>query len=274
MHTRCPQCETVFRVTPAQLKVREGMVRCGRCQHAFAADKHLVRKAAKATLKGAPNGARKRITSKKSNVTESAKPKSITHGAEHADAEFTRLKIEAPPRSEIPPLTRPIQLKTRTIYWVVGSVLLLFLLAGQVLIFYGYEVARHMPELRSSVDILCDPLPCRRLPLIDMRRMDLVETRVAPHPRYDKALRVKATLVNRAEIVQPYPLLEVSLIDSQGQLVARRTYPPREYLSKPEIIQQGMPPQLAINVQLDITSPNVQASGYEVLLLPPTESLY
>lgn len=271
MHTRCPQCKTVFRVTSAQLKVREGMVRCGRCQHPFVADKHLVRKAAKLTSQGAPAAARKRTSGKKNSVVESAKPKSVAHSLGQADPE---LKAEAPTHPEVPPLTRPLQIKTRTIYWVAGSLLLLFLLAGQALIFYGYELARHTPMLRSSVDILCGPLPCRRLPLIDMRRMDLVETRVAPHPRYDKALRVKATLVNRAEIVQPYPLLEVSLIDSQGQLVARRTYPPREYLSKPELIQQGMPPQLAINVQLDITSPTMQASGYEVLLLPPTEGVY
>jgi hypothetical protein len=66
-------------------------------------------------------------------------------------------------------------------------------------------------------------------------------------------------------------LLEVSLIDSQGQLVARRAYQPREYLSKPEAIQQGLPPQVAVNVQLDITSSGAQASGYEVLLLPPSE---
>lgn len=104
-----------------------------------------------------------------------------------------------------------------------------------------------------------------------MRHMDLVETRVAPHPRFNKALRVKATLVNRADTVQPYPLLEVSLIDSQGQLVARRAYSPREYLSKPEAIQQGLPPQVAVNIQLDITSPGTQASGYEVQLLPPTD---
>ena len=270
MHTRCPQCQTVFRVTPAQLKVREGMVRCGRCQHAFAADKHLVRKAAKTTPKGTPT-ARKRSAGKKTSAAESTRPIGVSHS--HGNADPERTSFEAP-YPEVPPLARPLQIKTRTIYWVAGSLLLLFLLVGQALIFYGYELVRHAPLLRSSVDILCDPLPCRRLPLIDMRRMDLVETRVAPHPRYDKALRVKATLVNRAEVVQPYPLLEVSLIDSQGQLVARRAYPPREYLSKPEVIQQGMPPQLAINVQLDITSPSVQASGYEVLLLPPTESPY
>lgn len=274
MHTRCPQCQTVFRVTPAQLKVREGMVRCGRCQHAFPADKHIVRKAAKAAPKGAPAPARKRTVSKKISAPESATPKSVAFEVTREKPEATPFHAQAIPHPEVAPLTRRSQIKTRNIYWAAGSILLLFVMAAQVLIFYGYEFARHAPMLRATVDILCDPLPCRRLPLIDMRRMDLVETRVAPHPRYDKALRVKATLVNRAEIVQPYPLLEVSLIDSQGQLVARRTYPPREYLSKPEVIQQGMPPQVAINVQLDITSPNSQASGYEVLLLPPPESLY
>ena len=273
MHTRCPKCQTVFRVTPAQLKMREGMVRCGRCQHAFPADKHFIRKATKPAAKNTQAPVRKRPASKKISTPESAKPKSGSAGVAPSTIAAAPFHAQSM-RLDVAPLARRPQIKTRNIYWAVGSALLLLLMAGQALIFYGYEFARRTPALRSAVDLLCDPLPCRRLPLIDMRRMDLVETRVAPHPRYDKALRVKATLVNRAEMVQPYPLLEVSLIDSQGQLVARRTYPPREYLSKPEVIQQGMPPQLAINVQLDITSPGVQASGYEVLLLPPTETVY
>lgn len=33
--TRCPQCQTAFRVTAEQLAVRNGRVRCGKCQHAF-----------------------------------------------------------------------------------------------------------------------------------------------------------------------------------------------------------------------------------------------
>jgi predicted Zn finger-like uncharacterized protein len=33
--TRCPFCETVFRVNPAQLAVRRGLVRCGHCREAF-----------------------------------------------------------------------------------------------------------------------------------------------------------------------------------------------------------------------------------------------
>ena len=262
MYTRCPQCQTVFRITAAQLKARGGMVRCGRCQHVFGADQHLMPKPAKGTVKGAPPAARKRTTSKKVAV----EPNKVAAPAETIALPFP---AETPGQHVAPPpLVRQRPVRTRTIYWAAGWVLLILLLAGQILIFYGYDFARQTPTLQPMVETLCAPLPCRKLPPIDMRHMDLVETQVAPHPRYDKALRIKATLVNRADTVQPYPLLEVSLIDSQGQLVARRAYQPREYLSKPEAIQKGLSPQVAVSVQLDITSPGVQASGYEVLLLP------
>lgn len=40
--TRCPQCQTVFRVVQDQLRVSEGWVRCGRCSDVFNAAEHLV----------------------------------------------------------------------------------------------------------------------------------------------------------------------------------------------------------------------------------------
>jgi predicted Zn finger-like uncharacterized protein len=262
VYTRCPQCQTVFRITAAQLKARDGMVRCGRCQHVFGADQHMTPKPVKSAATSAPPIARKRTASKK----VATEPRDLGASTENVAPPFP---AEIPVRDIAPPpLERLRPVRTRTIYWTAGWVLLTLLLAGQTLIFYGYDFARQMPRLQPIIVTLCAPFPCRKLPPIDMRHMDLVETQVAPHPRYDKALRIKATLVNRADIVQPYPLLEISLIDSQGQLVARRAYRPREYLSKPEAIQRGLPPQVAVSVQLDITSPGAQASGYEVLLLP------
>ena len=34
-YTRCPGCATVFRVTPEQLAMRGGQVRCGQCKAVF-----------------------------------------------------------------------------------------------------------------------------------------------------------------------------------------------------------------------------------------------
>lgn len=40
--TRCPTCETMFRVVPDQLRVSEGWVRCGQCAEIFDATQHMV----------------------------------------------------------------------------------------------------------------------------------------------------------------------------------------------------------------------------------------
>lgn len=39
--TRCPACETMFRVVPDQLRISEGWVRCGHCTEVFDAALHL-----------------------------------------------------------------------------------------------------------------------------------------------------------------------------------------------------------------------------------------
>jgi len=42
LSTRCPQCQTRFRLTSAQLALRDGMVRCGACRHVFNGKAPLV----------------------------------------------------------------------------------------------------------------------------------------------------------------------------------------------------------------------------------------
>src|SRR5690348_12263900 len=41
-YTRCPGCLTVFRVTPAQLALREGQVRCGHCRTGFDGNAQMI----------------------------------------------------------------------------------------------------------------------------------------------------------------------------------------------------------------------------------------
>ncbi len=41
--TRCPACETLFKVVPDQLRISDGWVRCGQCDEVFDASAHLVK---------------------------------------------------------------------------------------------------------------------------------------------------------------------------------------------------------------------------------------
>ena len=40
--TRCPACQTLFKVVPDQLRISEGWVRCGSCEAIFDASLHLL----------------------------------------------------------------------------------------------------------------------------------------------------------------------------------------------------------------------------------------
>ena len=42
MYTRCPKCETCFRVTDRHLAIAKGKVRCGKCQLVFNAIEHAI----------------------------------------------------------------------------------------------------------------------------------------------------------------------------------------------------------------------------------------
>lgn len=54
MLTRCPTCQTTFRITPEQLQARSGRVRCGQCQHIFDAREHLEADPSDETILAAP----------------------------------------------------------------------------------------------------------------------------------------------------------------------------------------------------------------------------
>ncbi|MHB8454414.1 MAG: DUF3426 domain-containing protein [Acidiferrobacterales bacterium] len=166
---------------------------------------------------------------------------------------------------EFPLLNAARQPRTRLPFWIVGNILLMLALGAQVFYFYGAAIAKAYPPLGHTTADACRFLGCKITPLEDVGLIDLEEAQVAPHPKFDNALRVKVTLVNRASYVQPYPLLEVTLSDNNGAVLARRAFRPDEYLNRQQKAG-GMPPQVAIRVSFDITSPNRRAVGYEIQL--------
>jgi len=57
LQTRCPHCQTVFRVNETQLAVRDGRVRCGHCQRVFDGRLAIVGEAAETAGAGARTAA-------------------------------------------------------------------------------------------------------------------------------------------------------------------------------------------------------------------------
>jgi predicted Zn finger-like uncharacterized protein len=242
MYTRCPGCQTIFNLTSAQLAARQGKVRCGHCDKVFQADRHLLK-----TLPRAPG-----------KTAAKLKPATRPERARRPEAIplISELMFPEAPRA------------ARNGFWIAGSTLLLLTMLGQWLFFYPGDVAPPDAPWRPWVTQLCETLGCDLGPRHRVHLIELVETQVAPHPQYDKALRIRATLVNRAGEAQPYPLMEVSLTNTNGLTVARRSFAPAEYLENSAQARDGMPSHVAVTAQLDITHPDRRALGYEIQLLP------
>jgi hypothetical protein len=182
-------------------------------------------------------------------------PALTTNAEDAAIPTVTELEVIVKPRSF-----------WRSFFWSLGNLALLFLLAGQIIYFYHDELAAD-PSWRPVVREFCDHAGCELRPRQDIARIELLQTSIAPHPKYANALRIRATLVNRATFAQAYPGMEISLTSNAGNVLARRTFAPAQYLEP--LASSALTPNVVATALLDVTNPDGKAVGYEIRLVTP-----
>jgi predicted Zn finger-like uncharacterized protein len=249
MYTRCPECQTAFRITLAHLKARDGLVRCGRCDSVFRADLHLF---------APPSGE----TNHQEQAAESEMYIELGSGEDERRPE---IRADIPIVSDLS-LFQPRRRLLSAALWLVALVGLGALLLGQFTYFYRHELAQ-ISAVRPALVQLCEMLRCELASFRAHALPELVQTTIAPHPRYANALRVRATIANRTEEPLTFPLMQVSLTDSDGKVLARRTFTSHEYL-EPSFVATELGPHVLAKTLLDVTNPDNKAAGYEVQLFP------
>jgi predicted Zn finger-like uncharacterized protein len=85
---------------------------------------------------------------------------------------------------------------------------------------------------------------------------------VTGDPGAKGTLRVRASIMNTAAQLEPYPLLRVTLANRFGTPVGRREFEPAEYLGKPTT--QLLEPGHQLDATLDILDPGKDAEGFEI----------
>ncbi len=236
MLTRCPECTTRFRVHEEQLQVAEGRVRCGRCDCLFDA-----------------------------RIYSSQAPATTEYAA--ADAVVVEHRPEPGTDTATDAVTIPISpTRSRSPHWKKvlggGTVLLLLLVLGlQGLWWQRYALAAH-PEGLQLVRLLCRIAPCRPRPPRALEYIEVLERSLEPHPDRTDTLRFHLRMVNRASLAQPYPLLELHLLDEQQRLAGVRRFTPAQYLA--EDGDGILAPDTPTNVDLELISPDEHVSGFQL----------
>ena len=309
MKTRCPDCQTVFRVTPEQLKARAGQVRCGHCQAVFNALDSLLeeRHPAAALPAGAadahvepvsvpPAGPEVAETPSASPLPAPANEPETVEAAENeaplpsddaspapaatAEADPAAELILPRETTEIPGYSKwaegvmapPIALaaeKPSSWPFRLAAAGLALALAGQALFHFRGELAASVPGLRPALETFSLALGSP-LPLPRHAEQVNIETSdLQTDPARGNLLVLNATLRNKAPYGQAYPSLELSLTDTQDTVIARRVFAPADYLSAKTAADSVFPGNADVAVRLWIEAVDLSAAGYRLFVFYP-----
>jgi predicted Zn finger-like uncharacterized protein len=162
-----------------------------------------------------------------------------------------------PPQLE----ARPVRATMRTFTYMLSNLMLVAALGTQYA--YSHRIALQENEtLRPWLDTLCQITACPLPPRRDLDKIELVDNMMQSHPRYQDSLLITATLINRADYVQPYPIVEITMTDLQQKMVAQRTFRPEEYLAG-DIAEMGFTPNVEVALMLEVTDPGNNAVGFK-----------
>ena len=267
--TRCPRCRTLFRVTPAQLQIRAGTVRCGRCMHAFDGFAGLGAEALPALSPPAPAESVDSIASA-TRPLQAPSVKSREKGREPATPSARAMGSPAQPSPDAgsPLFAGELRGAARRDKWTVGSALLLVVLALQAVYVYRSEISARVPIAKSTFATLCNIADCTiTLP----QRPDLVKIEASDVHMIDPArpglVQLTATLRSYASYDLAFPALDLVLTNANEHALARRIFVPDEYLDATRDPQRGIPAHAEITLALDLDTADLNAAGFRLDLL-------
>ena len=146
--------------------------------------------------------------------------------------------------------------------FLAGSVLLALALAAQ-LVHHNREALAANALAGPAVSALYARLGAPIEPRWDLAAYDVKQwgaaTDAAPG-----ALRLRASIINKASRAQPFPLLRVTLEDRFGAQIARGEFAPSDYLPGRAAPQGMLEPGARADADLMLDDPGSQAVGFEI----------
>jgi len=291
--TQCPSCETQFRVTPGQLKVANGQVRCGACLAIFCAVEYEQKP------ESAEQVAPQKITTTKKRKDEAtsafdkldldlpiskeetpaSKPTEITTASEAVKPEEKTQEqlIKTVSAADVPTLTieaEPVVLnrsnavKASSPWWFIGCVLAILTLIAQHLWFNRGDLY-WTHTYRPLYDTVCQHIDCQIPTRVDTAKITNQQFMIRPHSEIADAITIDLVLINEANHNQPYPALHIAFSDLKGRPVASRTLQPESYLDRSVVNLKSMPTHQPIQISLDLMSPGMRGINYQLELLAP-----
>jgi len=151
---------------------------------------------------------------------------------------------------------------------VVLLTLLLTLSAGAQLAWLQKDRLLDNPRVRSLAEKVCPYLGCRLPPAEQAQTFRILDRMFEPYIPYLGAYRLNLLLRNDGETARPLPALQLSLLDREQRVMARRTIAASAYATKLPGKDAPVEPGKTLEVHLLLLPPRPGVSGFELRLLP------
>jgi predicted Zn finger-like uncharacterized protein len=181
----------------------------------------------------------------------SATPVPATRNSGFEVSEKVRLEmLSSFTHAELPPINAP---RRRLPYavWVLAAAALVILLGIQLIVGNRDWLAVHAPMLLGGAP-----------PPANLSAYQLRQWGVTGDPAAKGTLRVRASIMNSAAQLEPYPLLRLTLANRFGTRIGQREFEPADYLGKPPL--RMLSPGERVDATLDIVDPGKDAEGFEI----------
>lgn len=244
---RCPACQTAFKVTPEQLAVAKGMVRCGHCQQVFDA--------------GGPGQG---TAPGDAPTASAAKPVPASAPSAPATQVLSFLRDNTPSATALDAWLRQprVQLGLK-----VALGVLVLLLGLQWLLYARDRLAANDPSWQPVLKGLCAPFGCEVVPLRELQALRIESTVL--QRRVPDQFVFELVLKNTAPRALATPAVELSLTDASGQLLVRRVLLPTDW-QPPAVPALPAGSETPLQVAWTLPAATAQAmSNYRALLFYP-----
>ena len=254
VYTRCKGCHTVHPVNAWLLAQGNGKYRCGKCKTSGNALESLFDEWPAAGTRPPPSG----------------QTPVLGLPIDLQEAEKSRLNPEESSTpgdgtEESPQTGRSGKIWLRTV-WITAAIALAVITTFKLAEFYEQPLLEQPAVQTAIVRLGIKDAPAKQA-FRDVSQIHLVSRELRTHPSRSAMLQLTATIVNRAPQAQPYPELEVILLDAAGQSISEARFAPADYLAEDAPDDSGMTPQAYLPLALDLPDPGNAAVGFELNFL-------
>jgi hypothetical protein len=143
---------------------------------------------------------------------------------------------------------------------ILSCMLLVVALLAQAAWHYRIELLQRVPRLAT----LCLAWQCPAAVIAAPAQFRVVARDLRAAPQATGALRLNLRLRNDAAFAQPYPVIQLALLDNRGHVVQRGHLQPADYLPATPAANATVASGASLGIAVDIADPGPRASGFVV----------